>query len=100
MNSNWTELTAPQLLALLAANLAPLKRHGDGLWRCAANGFPAAGVHFEDLDALCLEGLAEVVSASAIITEAGRAALEASPARSVRSPVARSGTQGAHLSLQ
>ncbi|MBV9569668.1 MAG: hypothetical protein JO056_00300 [Alphaproteobacteria bacterium] len=69
------DLRKGQLLALIAANLEPLRKCSDGRWRSLARCFPADGLSQDDLDEVESEQLIEYCPLGAIITDKGRAVL-------------------------
>jgi hypothetical protein len=97
----WFHLTTTQLLALIAVNFAPMKRCRDRRWRSVWNNFPVEGVDDEDIWFLRGQGLLETSSDSAVVTLAGRSAIEAqTQCGAFRMPAAKGGTRETHLSLQ
>ncbi len=74
------ELSALQLLALVAANFAPLKKCSDGRWRSVWQQFPAAGIADDEIRCLSDIGLIEIAPASALVTCEGRTAMLATGA--------------------
>jgi hypothetical protein len=95
------QLSAAQLLALIAANLAPIERCSDGQWRTGTRQFPSEGVAEDDVVALWRLRLVERTPTGAIITDLGRTVLlsrENADDASTATP-AQSGTQDATLSV-
>jgi len=95
------DLSALQLLALLAVNFAPLQRCSDGLWRCDWRHFPQDGVDFLDLQFLRAEGLLEMTETVAVVTVLGRDVLLRAKAR-LAFPMSppMSGYAAAHSTMQ
>lgn len=99
--SEFTCLSSAQLLGLIAVNLAPVVPGRDGRWRSTWKSFPAEGVSEEDLRHLSDEGLIEMTSTVAVVTDFGRTVIqtEGSPGPFYVAPAMR-GTQNAHTSVQ
>ena len=95
------QLSAAQLLALIAVNLAPVECCSDGKWRTRTNQFPAEGLLEDNIVALWRLRLVERTPTGAIITDLGRQILlsgESAADTSTETP-ARAGTQDATLSV-
>jgi len=96
-----SDLSKSQLLALMAVNIAPLRRCSDGLWRAHWNEFPDCGIAVDDIFLLCSAGFVEMTHAGAIVTEEGQSVMQFGQA--LESPTvtpALRGLQDAHVTLQ
>lgn len=95
-------LSTNQLLALVAANIAPLVRCSDGRWRASWRNFPDSGVAETEVRFLMQERLVECAGNTAIVTGRGRQLIESCQSRSPSFAAlpAMTGTEAAHRSLQ
>lgn len=67
----YRELEPELLLALMSANLEPLSRCSDGLWRSTQKLFPPPGIPSADVDFLMFEGLVEMIAEELVLTVRG-----------------------------